>query len=536
MIYAQLRENERTARYEVKVVPGNRCEPVTDDAALAGSATKSKTKKAESATAWHIGRREDACWVDLEAELRHFAARAPIDLGLTPGERGGAGGELLARLEGLTEDLYRIEALESFMQYLGILNLFEYLRLVSALDQVGQNATQAGQVGIIGPEYFAQRKIALQLDLAEITEWLVAHGIGLPDLAIFYPNKYSTPAAEEAPKKRGKKKSAEAEGDEETAAQMPIPEALRYVVELIRLQQATMYDLVRFVDDVKQRNNYETVREAIELMQREVAPWIDIGHVETMYESMKREEQLATIRQQQSIERQRQAFEARPRRGKGGRPERKQRPDRHQPRQVVSPLEEFAEGIEENSDEAYERAMERALSQPEGLEFVPEEFAQNGHEIEGEESESEAEAPAHGGRKHDRRRDRGRPVAPREGADLFAEGDAEGGEDHNAPQSEDGGEEGGGDRFPHGGRRHRRSRARRRPHPGGGGAPGGGGGGGRRGPLDYDEVQPVSNYTPGLPASAQPGALPAPPAPRGGGGGPRSGGGGKPKRRWRGRR
>jgi hypothetical protein len=44
-------------------------------------------------------------------------------------------------------------------------------------------------------------------------------------------------------------------------------------------------------------------------------------------------------------------------------------------------------------------------------------------------------------------------------------------------------------------------------------------------------VQPVSNYTPGLPASAQPGALPPPPsATRGQGGG----GAGKPKRRWRG--
>lgn len=649
MIYSQLRENERTARYEVKIIAGNKCEPDQSsdrsgaEASASSAAAKARAKKTEPiSTGWRIGQREEPCWVDLEAELRHFTDRAPMDLGLTTGEKGGAGAELLERLHVMSDDLYRQEALESFMQYLSMLNLMEYLRLVFAIETVENNAIQAGQVGIIGPEYFAQRKIALQLDLAEITEWLVAHGIGLPDLAIFYPAKYgSTETAEAAaaPKKRGRKKAGEEEsetGATETAS-TPIPEALRYVVELIRLQQATIHELVKFVDDVQKRNELDTPRAAIEMIQREAAPWIDIDHFESLYGSMKHQEQLTTMRQQAAIERQKQAFDTRPRRGGKVRPELKKRSLKFSTREnnlnENNPLDEFAEGIEEDTDEAYERAMNAALTRPEGMEFMPEEMiAQNGSaQSDSEGGDPDDFAPRGRGRNDRRknarpaRRDRAEPALDENGQpishDLFAGEHADGehvgeraegfSDEHSDDEHHDGGEhhegeehEGGEgeqaprpfregerqfagrearpegergfrtddnrDRDDRGGRgRHRRTRNRPRrpgeapqgreqgpvhgsrepgPHRGGGRGPArqsgppqrggrgprpGGQGGGRRG-LDYDEVQPVSNYTPGLPPSAQPGALPPPPGgPRGGGGGGRPPKGG---RKWRGKR
>lgn len=312
MLYTQFRENERTARFEVRLVPGNRCqlsEAGHDDNAT----TKVKAKKVASET-WSLGVRDDATWVDLEAELRRIRHRAPIDFGLRTGEEAGAGRELILRLDKLLTDLYRNES-EDYLTYLGLLNIFEYFRLVHNLKHFDRETTGAKQLGLVSDDFFACRRIALERDLAELTEWLVAHGVGIPDLSIFYPEEYAS-EADEAPKKKGRKKAG-AEADAESNEPQGMPVVVKHLAELVRLQQANTADLVHFVDDVMQRMQLGTPREALEKMQ-ELLPWIDLDYLERQYNSLKVEQARETERQQMAILRQREIFEKRPRRGVKG--------------------------------------------------------------------------------------------------------------------------------------------------------------------------------------------------------------------------
>src|SRR4051812_1120559 len=119
MIYSQLRENERTARLEVRLTPGNRCKPSTEAAD-----PKARTKKA-AGQSWTLAEREEATWVDLESELRRLESRSSVDYGLQRAH-GSAAGELLDRLNELEEGLYAGNALEDYLGYLSLLNVFEY--------------------------------------------------------------------------------------------------------------------------------------------------------------------------------------------------------------------------------------------------------------------------------------------------------------------------------------------------------------------------------------------------------------------------
>ncbi len=86
MLYTQFRENERTARYEVKLIAGNRCQLVVPSAA--DGAPKSKAKKLATKQEWVIGERDDVSRVDLESKLTRLSVSAPIDLKFASGTHG----------------------------------------------------------------------------------------------------------------------------------------------------------------------------------------------------------------------------------------------------------------------------------------------------------------------------------------------------------------------------------------------------------------------------------------------------------------
>lgn len=459
MLYTQFRENERTARFEVRLVPGNRCqlsEPLREDGAT--SAAKARAKK--PAEGWSLGERDEATWVDLEAELRRIRQRAPIDFGLRTGEEAGAGRELILRLDKLLGDLYRNES-EDYLTYLGLLNIFEYFRLVHHLKHFDRETTGAKQLGLVSDDFFACRRIALERDLAELTEWLVAHAVGIPDLSIFYPEEYPSEGAAEAPKKRGKKKSTDADG-EEAAEPQGMPVVVKHLAELVRLQQANTADLVHFVDDVMHRMQLSTPREALEKMQ-ELLPWIDMDYLERQYNSLKVEQARETERQQLVIQRQREIFDKRARRGiKPGRPDRPVRILDVRPSEETSP----AEGNEEDVEfEASEQAQGITAEHPEGAAVENADRGEDHEEFEDDESQTDIfggggfHDDRHGGRRR-KRRPRRNPRVPGGGGPSPAPRGHSGPPPGPPPQR------------------------RERPH--------------RSGQPNFDEIQPVSNYSPGL--------------------------------------
>jgi hypothetical protein len=468
MLYTQFRENERTARFEVRLVPGNRCQLSESSRDEASSATAKPRAKKATAETWSLGPRDEATWVDLEAELRRIRQRAPIDFGLRTGEEAGAGRELVIRLEKLLLDLYRNES-EDYLTYLGLLNIFEYFRLVHHIKHFDRESTGAKQLGLVSEDFFACRLIALERDLAELTEWLVAHGAGIPDLSMFYPEEYPAEDAQAgAPKKRGRKKAGD--GEDEVEAPQGMPLVVRHLAELVRLQQANTADLVHFVDDVMQRMQLGSPREALEKM-RELLPWIDLDYLERQYNSLKIEQARETERQQLVIQRQREIFDKRPRRGvKAGRPD---RPIRH-----GRSLDEIVSG--DDDMERHDQPSAEATEQ-------------------GEASEQSGEVE-HSGTE---------PIGePMDGAEDHEEGD-----DEDSQSDIFGGHQGGGfhdDRHQARGRRKRRPR-RGAPRPAGpppprGHAPAGPPPMPRRerpqrgvgGQPNFDEIQPFSNYSPGL--------------------------------------
>jgi hypothetical protein len=475
MLYTQFRENERTARFEVRLVPGNRCQ-LSEAGREENGAAKPRAKKV-AAESWSLGVRDDATWVDLEAELRRIRHRAPIDFGLRTGEEAGAGRELILRLDKLLLDLYRNES-EDYLTYLGLLNIFEYFRLVHNLKHFDRETTGAKQLGLVSDDFFACRRIALERDLAELTEWLVAHGVGIPDLSIFYPEEYpSESAGEEAPKKKGRKKAgAEAEADGAEPQGMPV--VVKHLAELVRLQQANTADLVHFVDDVMQRMQLSTPREALEKMQ-ELLPWIDLDYLERQYNSLKVEQARETERQQMAIMRQREIFEKRPRRGtKGGHhvPTLRERPNR-EPGQASS--EAFGgEGDEEGQPvEIAEHPIANGADATDGsANLEPQTLGDDHDELEDEDGQSEIfghESGGGGGFHDDRHRDhpggprRRKRRGPRRGGDVRPPGRPAGGPPPQARQQ--------GPPPPR----------RERPHRVGG-------------QPNFDEIQPFSNYSPGL--------------------------------------
>jgi hypothetical protein len=544
MIYSQLRENEHTSRLEVKLSPGNKCILQED-------------------RKWKIGSREEAFWVDLESELKRMQRRAPIDLSIQASGELSAGSFLLERIGVHIRDLYTADVSEDFLSELGLLNICEYLRLYGMLSQRSMaskgDSGRSAQAGVVDEQYFRTRKIALELDFAETTEWLVAHGVGLPDLALFYPEAFPASAVVLKPtKKLTKKQEAAAEEARSEAnevdAPSELPQALYYVAELIRLDQATADDLLRFVDVVKQSNNLESALHACELICSLATPWLDAAELESRYESHKRTEAQQTRQAQAALARQNLLWEKKPKRGLAPRvagkeisksayaePQEKgklsvklRKPKVEE--EVITPLDEFASSFEEDADSAYERAMEHALDRPDGEEFVPEEFAEkdsndipeqtpsrNGRAI-GFQAESDSqseEAPVVGKSRHAKRRknrklksdDNPMPIKP---VLKFvdpkpirvvpqAARPQNGRQQSATPKPASGKQQGRPERVP----------VAKRPLQ----APPRGQG--RRG-LDFDEMQPLSNGTPGLPDPNDPNRKPSD--------------GGRAKPRWRGRR
>lgn len=647
MIYSQLRENERTARFEVRVIPGNKCQ-LSSASAEQKSETKTRTRKSSAASAmaaatpvttstgreWTIAERDEACWVDMEAELKRLDARAGVDLNLKTGESGGASAELILRLRQTLEKLYHVEHIEDYLAYLGLLNIFEYFRLIAALRRASDSQANADQLGIVGEEYFQCRKIALELDIAELTEWLVAHDIGLPNMGLFLPAEYKSdrPAVTTvaAPKRRSKKKASDTEATEEgaesSAPTSQLPDALFYTIELFRLHQATLEDLLIFVDDIKTRLNLESGREAILKIRDEAAPWLDVDHFETMYESMKLEEALATQRSHLAIQKQREIFEKKPKRGQKGKERRPNPRLRIQEPKSRTPLEEFEDSIDEDAMSSYERAMEIALSRPEGKEFLPDdaeehedehapvsrtiykntreleipaeqmhdhddheegdhhedehfephaseegdhdyhedyqeqsfgfeeypegssemmeenEAGEEYHEEQGEQGGNGPDGMPRNRRRNRRRRGRSNNNSPQGGQQSGPHmGGPRGGDQHHGPQHGGNQHRGNQHNGPHGGAQQQGFNGPRNNQPSGRGqrnnAPQGQGGGrrsnaNRQQQIDFDEMQPMTNDTPGLPRTS----VTDPHS--GGTGAPKRGGrsGGANKRRWGGKR
>jgi len=380
MIYSQFRENDKSDRFEVRIAPGYSC--VLKDAG-----------QTSARSGWQIAKQDEAYWVDFEAELDRILQRADLDYGLKT--NGSIGSEFLVRVSERKDDLYDQTRQDHFLDHdylaqLGMVNIAEYFRLQTLKQRLPAELERGSQSASIDEAYITARTRALELDAAELSEWLVAHGIGLPDLSLFYPEAAADqPAA--LSKKRKKKGEAVSEAELPLAeAEDQIPKALFYVAELYRLHQATERDLLKFVDQVQHALSLETPREAIEAIRANAAPWIDVTSFEQRYQSFKKGQAFETARAQAALLRQHDVFAGRPRRGEkpAGKNSLAKRKVMFEPKEeILSPLEEFTRSFEVDEDEAYEEAMERALQQAEGAEggyapegaprFVDEEGASN---------------------------------------------------------------------------------------------------------------------------------------------------------------
>jgi hypothetical protein len=574
MIYSQFRENEKTDRYEVRVNAGYGC--VLKDAGLSTKAS------------WQIAKPEEAFWVDLEAELERILQRSDLDYGLM--SNGSASEEFLSKIRERKDDLYDLTRNDrylgqDYLAQLGMVNLAEYFRLLKLRERAsGEFDRGASAVGMDNT-YLTARTRALELDQAELSEWLIAHGIGLPDLSLF--NSESIPetamivAAPIAIKK--KKKKGEAADESESApqeAEAKIPSALFYIAELYRLHQATEHDLLKFVDQVQYVLALETPTAAIEVIKASAAPWIDVTSFEQRYTSFKKEQALETARTQAALLRQHDVFGKKPKRGdrpvgKSVLPRRKIVLDPKE--EELSPLEEFTRSFEVDEDDAYEQAMERALELPEGSEgeFLPEKEGQYGEEQKPAEVFAEADEEPFSNSDEDQLFGSGEPQYAGEqqyndgpyverpysnDGPYINDGPYNNEAPYSGPLEQNGPFAEGQRQFPNRQPRHARNRRKpardnrmpppieqrqqpmpvprgRNPFPPQNGprrgAPkqngpiqngppkkkGGtkkqGGGGGGYGGTDFDNVQPLSNYSPGLPPTGEPGSPRARPAPKG---------------------